>query len=77
MEAREEKGRQLVAELAEFLRAGNYPKEAHNHLDSIVRFMREIDFKAPIDGTGNIICDVSLFLSLTPTPDGLEVGPAS
>ncbi len=75
MQAREERGRQLIAELAEFLRAGNYPREASQLLDGIVKHMREIDFTTPVDGSGNIICDPRLFIGLVPTANGIGIAP--
>lgn len=75
MDDRESRGRQLVVELDEYLRTGGYPREAHDLLGGIVHFMRKQDLTTPVDGVGEIICDPRLFISITPTADGIGLAP--
>jgi hypothetical protein len=70
---REEKGRQLLAELADFLHEGRYGGEAVEHLEAIVAIVRG-EFTTPIDGTGDIEVPLAAFLEIQVTPDGIGFG---
>ncbi len=72
MRAWEEKGRELLAELADLLRAGKFPPEAMNAFDVMVIHARK-GFTGRIDGIGEISVPLEFFMQLMPTPDGLSV----
>lgn len=73
MSPREEKGRQLLAELADFLHAGNYGGAAVEHLEAIVAIVRG-EFGACIDGTGEIVVPLDMIMQINVTPDGIGFG---
>jgi hypothetical protein len=71
---REEKGRQLLAELAEFLRAGKYAESVFDHLDALTQVIRAAEFRTQVDGSGEMTVPLDMLISLQPTPDGLAFG---
>ncbi len=74
MRAWEEKGRELLAELADLLRAGKFSPNVMDAFDAVVTHARA-GFTGRIDGCGEISVPLELFMQLVPTPDGLGIGP--
>jgi hypothetical protein len=74
MRAWEEKGRELLAELADLLRAGKFPPQVMDAFDAVVVHARAA-FTGRIDGSGEITVPLELFMQLVPTPDGIGIGP--
>lgn len=74
MSPREEKARQLLAELAEFLRTGSVYSQVEGHLDAIIAAVRETEFQTPIDGTGELTLPLADIIQIQITPDGIGFG---
>jgi hypothetical protein len=69
--------RHLLAEMADFLRTGNYPPEAEAHLAALTTLIRGRDFgSGGVVGSGEIEVPLEMIFQLNTVPGGVEILPA-